>query len=76
MNEQMPSKGRIVLVTTPGRGHTSVEHAAIVTAAHSIECVSTKIFPAGSDPVESVTSVLYADPPSESSNSWRWPPRV
>lgn len=77
MPDQKPSKGRIVFVTTPGHEiNGSAEHAAIVTVAHSDECVSTKIFPSGSWPVESITSVMYFDPPHPAMASWRWPPRV
>jgi hypothetical protein len=78
--DQKPSKGRIVLVTTPGRKfNESIEHAAIITDVHGDAphwCISTKIFPSGTWPTESVTSIVFADPPSENQPTWRWPPRV
>ena len=71
-----PSKGRIVLVNTPDAPiNGQIEHAAIVTQVWSESMVNTMAFPGTGDPV-AVTSVPYADPPSEAFRSWRWPPRV
>ncbi len=70
-----PTKGRIVLVTTPQlKINGQTEHAAIVTQVWSETMINTMTFPGSGEP-RAVTSVDYADPPSEAQISWRWPPR-
>jgi hypothetical protein len=70
-----PTKGRIVLVTTPGRPiNGQEEHAAIITQVWSETMINTVTFPGIGEP-RNVTSVGYADPPHATQQSWRWPPR-
>lgn len=71
-----PTKGRIVLVTTPGREiNGQIEHAAIVTQVWSDTMVNVMLMPGAGDPVPQ-GSVAFADPPSPVAMSWRWPPRA
>ncbi len=72
---EAPTKGRIVLVTTPDMpvgGDT--EHAAIVTKVHSATEINVMSFP-GDGVAMAFAEVDYADPPAAIARSWRWPPR-
>lgn len=78
MNEQKPSQGRVVLVTTPGRTINGQDrHAALITQVWPNDMINVTIFP-GSGPPESIGSIHYAAQPDPlgSQTTWMWPPRV
>lgn len=75
MSKQVPSLGRIVLVTLPHPINGQKECAAVITEVLDDEMINAYVMPGSSSPL-SVGSIYPDGHAKAGASRWRWPPHV